>query len=182
MKISALEEYGLRCLLRLSAVENGKSLTINEIARVEGISVAHARKLLMILRESNLVDSVRGRKGGYVLKGDPSEISVGHVMEILGGRMYNEDFCGRFTGKVSICVNSAACSVRSLWALLDGLVGGVLNRIRLSDLLDDEAQATLSIRNHVVETVDEILKQDNHMAGSESQSIDSNPVRQPINN
>ena len=80
MKISALEEYGLRCLLRLGQNRNGNSLTINEIAVKERLSVANVRKLMMILRELDLVESVRGRSGGYALKGDPKEISVGRVL------------------------------------------------------------------------------------------------------
>ncbi|HEX9751738.1 MAG TPA: Rrf2 family transcriptional regulator [candidate division Zixibacteria bacterium] len=157
MKISALEEYGLRCLLQLGRAQDKHSLTINEIAEAEGITVAHARKLLMVLREADLVESVRGRSGGYVLKGNPTEISVGRVLELLGGRMYDADFCGRHAGQVSICVNSGACSVRSLWGILDGLFGGVLHRIRLADLIDGEAQATVALHRHLKDTVEELL-------------------------
>jgi len=61
MKISALEEYGLRCMMQLARCAPGKSITIGEIAGREGLSVANVRKLMMILREARLVQSVRGR-------------------------------------------------------------------------------------------------------------------------
>ena len=112
---------------------------------------------MMILREAGLVQSVRGRLGGYRLKGDPSEISLGHIIEALGGRMFDSEFCGRFAGDVSLCLNSNACSVRSLWGVLDGLISGVLHRIRLSDLIGDEKRVALSLRHHLEAMIEELL-------------------------
>ncbi|MEW5874888.1 MAG: Rrf2 family transcriptional regulator [Candidatus Zixiibacteriota bacterium] len=158
MKISALEEYGLRCMLRLGRCDDGKSLTISEIADQEGLTAANVRKLMMILREAGLVQSVRGRLGGYALNGNPSDITVGRILTALGGRMFDsQEFCGKFTGDVTICVNSTTCSVRSLWGVIDGLVGGVLHRIRLSDLLATEGQVSFSLRQHLEATMDQIL-------------------------
>ncbi|MEW5701637.1 MAG: Rrf2 family transcriptional regulator [Candidatus Zixiibacteriota bacterium] len=157
MKISALEEYGLRCLLRLGRCQNGNSLTINEIAEQEGLTVANARKLLMILREADLIKSVRGRSGGYALNGNPTEITLGRIFESLGSRIYDEAFCHRHTGDLVICVNSGACSVRSLWGILDGLVSGMLHRIRLSDLLGSDGAVTFNLRSHLEATTEQLL-------------------------
>ncbi len=149
MKISAPEEYGLRCLLRLSRAGADGSLTISEIAESEGLSVANVRKLMMILREAGLVQSVRGRAGGYALSAAPSQITVGQVFESLAGRFFDESFCGKHSGEMTICVNSSACAVRSLWNVLDGLLWGVLNRTRLSDLLGDEGPLSARLQRHV---------------------------------
>ncbi|HYY57081.1 MAG TPA: Rrf2 family transcriptional regulator, partial [Pyrinomonadaceae bacterium] len=63
MKVSAQEEYGLRCLLQLAqAASRGESLTLAQIAEREGISVANAGKLLWILNKAGLVQSLRGTK------------------------------------------------------------------------------------------------------------------------
>jgi Rrf2 family protein len=160
-------------MLRLGQGSNGNSLTINEIAEKEGLSIANVRKLMMLLREAGLVRSVRGRLGGYALKGDPSEITLGHIIESLGGRMYNSEFCDRFTGDVTLCVNSNACSVRSLWGVLDGLVSGVLNRVRLSDLIGDENRVSVSLRNHLEATIDQLLGEDH---ASQAQSHTGGPI------
>ena len=50
MKLSATEEYGLRCLLQLAKCGDGRSLTIPEISRAEGLSVPNAAKLMRVLR------------------------------------------------------------------------------------------------------------------------------------
>ncbi|HEX6184752.1 MAG TPA: Rrf2 family transcriptional regulator, partial [Pyrinomonadaceae bacterium] len=67
MKVSAQEEYGLRCLLQLAQWGEGEYLTLGQIAEREGISSANAGKLLWILSKANLVSSIRGTKGGYRL-------------------------------------------------------------------------------------------------------------------
>ena len=68
MKISAQEEYGLRCLLQLARAETmGESLTLPQLGRLEGISTANAGKLMWILSKARLVQSTRGIKGGYSL-------------------------------------------------------------------------------------------------------------------
>ena len=152
-------------MLRLGQCENGNSLTINDISEQEGLSVPNVRKLMMVLREAGLVRSVRGRLGGYRLKGNPSDITLGHIIETLGGRMFDSAFCGRFSGDINLCINSNACSVRSLWGVLDGLISGVLHRIRLSDLIGDEKRVSLSLREHLEATVDQILGE-NQNAGA----------------
>src|SRR5205085_3221111 len=67
MKVSAQEEYGLRCLVQLAHLREGESLTLSQIARGEGISVANAGELLWIMNEAGLVQSMRGHRGGYQL-------------------------------------------------------------------------------------------------------------------
>lgn len=156
MKISAPEEYGLRCLLQLSKAGGDGSLTINEIAEAEGLSVANVRKLMMILREAGLVQSVRGRTGGYALNATPHDITVGQVFESLSGRFFDDAFCDKHSGELSVCINSSACAVRSLWNVLDGLLWGVLNRTRLSDLIGQEGPLSARLRLHVESTVAEL--------------------------
>ena len=76
MKITAQEEYGLRCLLRLARAEGEHAaLTIPEIAAAEGLSVPYVAKLLAVLRQAGLIESARGRAGGYRFAGTPEEVA-----------------------------------------------------------------------------------------------------------
>ena len=58
MKISAQEEYGLRCLVQLANLSPTESLTLPQIAEREGISTANAGKLMWLLKSSQLRDLV----------------------------------------------------------------------------------------------------------------------------
>src|SRR5271170_2814495 len=73
MKITAQEEYGLRCLLRLAKAES-RSITLPEVAAAEGLSVPYVAKLMAVLRQAGLLESVRGRSGGYKLVRQPGQI------------------------------------------------------------------------------------------------------------
>ena len=67
MKLSAQEEYGLRCLLRLGMQPAQGSLTIAELSRLEGLSAPNVAKMMRLLRRGGLVLSARGKDGGYTL-------------------------------------------------------------------------------------------------------------------
>lgn len=135
MKFSAQEEYGLRCLLQIARLPEGASMTIPEISEVEGLTSTHVAKLLMILRKDGFVKATRGQLGGYTLSRPASEIRVGDVMASLGGKLYDEEFCGRHSGNNHICTHAVDCSVRSLWQIIQEAVDGVVNRITLADML-----------------------------------------------
>jgi Rrf2 family transcriptional regulator, iron-sulfur cluster assembly transcription factor len=68
MRVTATEEYGLRCLIHVArTAERSKSATIREIAEKEGMTLQNATKIMAKLKKAGLVSSVRGANGGYVL-------------------------------------------------------------------------------------------------------------------
>jgi Rrf2 family protein len=139
MKFSAQEEYGLRCLLRIAkfyAVE--KALTIPEISKAEGISEHNAGKILRVLRIGGFLESSRGQIGGYTLTRPPEKIFVGDVLKVLGGKLFDDEFCSTHTGALDICTNSIDCSVRSLWKLIQDSVNSVIGKMTLNDLMSSE--------------------------------------------
>ena len=142
MKLSAQEEYGLRCLLRIAKAEPGPALTIPQIGAAEGLSVAYTGKLMRVLRQGGFVTSTRGQAGGYSLARPARQIAIGDVLDRLGGRLVEEDFCNQFAGNSPVCTRSIDCAMRSLWSALQGAVDQVLARTTLDDLTRDEQQMT----------------------------------------
>src|SRR5215468_4523840 len=139
MKISAQEEYGLRCLLQLAHAEiNGEPLTLSQIARREGISVANAGKLLWILSKAGLVQSQRGTKGGYTLSRPASEIRLNQVIRVLEGEPA-ESHCKSYAGVLEVCVHTGDCGIRPVIVELHQIVDNALGEITLSQLLGTEA-------------------------------------------
>ena len=140
MKLSTQEEYGLRCLLQLSRCARGKSLTIAELARLEGISAPNVAKIMRVLRRSGLVASVRGQAGGYVLARPAGEIDVGEVLAALGPRFFDAGFCTRHAGGDRRCAHLGDCSIRPLLRQLQTVVDEVLGRLSLRQLLCSERE------------------------------------------
>lgn len=139
MKISAQEEYGIRCLLQLGRAQGG-SLTIAEIARAESLSREYVAKLMRVLRRAGLVRSVRGQAGGYVLARPLEEISVAEALAALGGKLWDPAFCRQHPGLRPTCSHSPNCNVQRLWRRLQSAVDGVLHRVTLKDLLEPTMQ------------------------------------------
>jgi Rrf2 family protein len=138
MKISAHEEYGLRCLLQIAKQESGKGLTIPEISDAEDISASYTAKLLGILRRTGFVKSARGKQGGYSLSRPGNQVIVAEVLAALGGRVFESEFCKRHPGQGLACVHSTDCSIRSLWQRVQGAVDQVLNATTIQDLARSE--------------------------------------------
>jgi Rrf2 family protein len=149
MKITAQEEYGLRCLLRLARVHGSQSLTIPEIAVAENLSVPYVAKLLTVLRQAGLIESVRGRTGGYHLSRPPAAIRLGGALLALGEPLYEDPgYCERHAGPETDgpCVHQDGCTLRGLWQTLEQWLRHVLDQVTLEDLLRDEASVVHRLR------------------------------------
>ena len=146
MKLSAQEEYGLRCLLTLARAEPGSSLTIPQIAEAERISGPNVAKLLRVLKAGGFVVALRGQSGGYALARKANEVNVGEVLSCLGGRIFDAAFCGRHSSATRGCGHNSDCSVRSVWRLVQRAVDDVLGRLTLADLLVEESGVSVPER------------------------------------
>jgi Rrf2 family transcriptional regulator, iron-sulfur cluster assembly transcription factor len=144
MKITAQEEYGLRCILQLAreqtADSNGNlepgAVFVRDIAEREGLSVAYVEKILWTLSRSGIVESVRGPKGGYRLTRPCGEISLGEVMRALGGIPSEEEICSQFTGNQDICVHHDGCGLKPVWTSITDFVNSVFDGVPISTLLN----------------------------------------------
>ena len=153
MKFSSQEEYGLRCLLRIARDSNGKGLTIPEISQTEGITTHNVAKLLRILRLGGLLASSRGQIGGYTLSRSADEILITDVLSVLGGRLYDSEFCESHKGIVDICTHTIDCSIRSLWQTIQSTVDDVLKNMTLKDLITSDETIVSTISNYNKETI-----------------------------
>jgi Rrf2 family protein len=140
MKLSTQEEYGLRCLLQMGRQGEATSLTIAELARLEGISAPNVAKIMRLLRRTGFVSSMRGQAGGYVLTRPVAEVSVGEVLSALGDRFFDSSFCARHAGGNSHCAHLGDCSIRPVLRHLQEVVDDVLGRLTLEQLLCSERE------------------------------------------
>lgn len=145
MKISAVEEYGLRCLLQLARNEGKpKLMSAEEIALQEGLSVAYVEKILSQLRKANLIKSVRGMYGGYQLSRPSEQIRVGDLVRGVDGDFFSE-LCTNFSGNQNACIHMNACSVRPVWLMIARHVYRILDNLTLFDLLKEESGLELRL-------------------------------------
>lgn len=141
MKFTAQEEYGLRLLVRLGVAFNeGTGLTIPEISSAENISQHNVAKILRVLRLGGLLESERGRLGGYALTRKPKEIFISDVFDVLGEKFFDISYCNNHISadELLICKHTSDCSVRSLWRVIQNSIDNVVKDLTLNDLLQEE--------------------------------------------
>lgn len=134
MRTTAIEEYGLRCLLALARKGPGKQLTIPEIAEIEGLSAPYVTKLLSVLRRAGLVTAERGRTGGFTITRPLDQISLYEVLVALGGPLIDPRHCQRHSGQLDECVHIQNCSVHDVLGGLAGYIQEFLSDTTLQDL------------------------------------------------
>lgn len=137
MKISALEEYGLRCLVQLARAGavpgTPTTLAARHIADREGLSLEYTTQILAELRRTGLVASVRGVRGGFRLAKPAAEITVGSLFRALDGPLA-DDLCDHFTGTRDVCAHSGGCAVRPVWSELQRRIYGFLDGVTVADV------------------------------------------------
>ncbi len=134
MKISAQEEYGLRCLLSVARPSPTGAHSLRQIAEAEGISTAYAGKLLWILGHAGLVKSSRGPKGGYSLALPASEIRLSNVIKVLDDDEMDHH-CQSYSGDLDACIHTECCTIRPVVEGLHSLVRDALSRVTLEQLM-----------------------------------------------
>ena len=139
MKISTKGRYGLRALVDLSIYgKTGSPVLLSDIARRQGISEKYLEQIANRLHKSGLVKTVRGRKGGYLLNKQESEIGLSDIIEILEGPICVVD-C---VAKPAVCEKSSLCSARDIWSVLTDKIMETLSRYTLADLVNMQNEKT----------------------------------------
>ena len=128
MKLSTKGRYGLRAMVELSADQDEGPLSLAAIAQRQDVSEAYLEQL------AELVTTVRGKTGGYLLARPASEISVKEILTALEGSTVIADCVGT---EKSVCEKACRCAARPLFLTLQNRIDDVLKSTTLQDLTDD---------------------------------------------
>jgi Rrf2 family protein len=85
MKISQKGLYALQAMIMLARNHNQGAIRVREIASEEDLPQKFLELILLELKNARVVESVRGAKGGYRLRRDPSEIRVSEIVRMIDG-------------------------------------------------------------------------------------------------
>lgn len=130
MKISTRSRYGLRAMVEI-ADSCGIPAMLNHLAGTLDVSVKYLHHLLTRLKQSGLIKSVRGARGGFLLTRSPETIRVSEIITSLEGSISVID-C---VDDPERCVRAGICTSRDVWRELNSVIESTLSRITLADLL-----------------------------------------------
>jgi Rrf2 family protein len=110
MRISRKSEYALRALVFLA--RHAGACQIQELSRREQIPVKFLEQILLTLRHAGFLASRRGVGGGYSLRMDPAQISVGEVIAAMDGPVAPVPCAAAVPAEKCTCPDPGRCAVR----------------------------------------------------------------------
>lgn len=136
MKLSTRGRYGLKAMFDLALNFGEGPISLTSIAERQAISVNYLEQLISPLRKANLVESVRGAQGGYMLAKSPENITVGVILTTLEGPLAPTD-CVVVDGDDEVCDHSSYCVTKVIYEKIYESITSVVNSITLQHMIDD---------------------------------------------
>lgn len=130
MKLTSKGRYAVTAMLDLALHAKHGPVSLADISERQDISLSYLEQLFAKLRRSNLVASVRGPGGGYVLNKDPSLLSVGEIIAAV-----NENIDATKCNGKADCSGGQRCLTHNLWEDLSERISDFLNAISLHELM-----------------------------------------------
>ena len=87
MKISTKGRYALRLMMDLAENNSGSPISLKDVAKRQDISDKYLEQIISILNKAGYVRSVRGAQGGYMLKMEPQNYTVGMILRQTEGSL-----------------------------------------------------------------------------------------------
>jgi len=115
--ISRKARYAFKALIALADPALQGPRQAREIAAAEHIPQSFLEQILLALKRGGMVDSRRGRDGGYYLREDPEKITLVQVLRLIDGPMAPLPCLSRTAyRRCGDCDNEAECRLRSVFA------------------------------------------------------------------
>lgn len=133
MLITAKGRYALRLLTCIAQSGTGAKVSLREVAERESLSMKYLEQVARPLVQAGLVQSVRGKGGGYRLAKDPGDISAGDVLRAVESTTLPVACMGLEGAEA--CPRSSACTTVHFWAGLENVIDRYVDGVTLSDLV-----------------------------------------------
>ena len=134
MKLSSKGRYAVMALADLAKFDPNEPVSLRDISLRQGISLDYLEQLFLKLKKNNIVTSIRGIKGGYILSKEASHIKISDIffavdekVKTIGCEKYSKKGCNGKTAK---------CITHDLWDELEDYINNFFQKKSLGDLLN----------------------------------------------
>jgi Rrf2 family protein len=132
VKLSVKSDYAMRAVFTLSRHHHtGVAQRVEQIATEQAVPPNYLVQILIELKAHQIVRSVRGKSGGYLLARPPASISVGDVLRCLHGEVFDSP---------ALQDGNCAVELRAVWQRLRDAVTAEADRITFQQLLEEAAE------------------------------------------
>jgi Rrf2 family protein len=141
--LSQKTRYAIRAMQHLADHYGEGPVQLAEIARAQNIPANFLTTILSELGRFGIVDSQRGKDGGYWLALPPIDITYGDLIRVMRGSLALVPCASRFAHeKCANCVEEGECRTRSLMLQVRDRTADLLDSVRLSDPIELEPADT----------------------------------------
>ena len=134
MKLSSKGRYAVMALADIARFNQNEPISLRDISLRQGISLVYLEQLFFKLKKNNVVNSIRGKKGGYILSRKASDIKISDIffaveekVKTIGCEKHSKKGCN---GK------SAKCISHNLWDELEDYINNFFEKRSLGDLIN----------------------------------------------
>lgn len=156
MRLTTKGRYAVTAMLDLALHRGDGPTCLADISKRQSISLSYLEQLFSRLRQSKLVESIRGPGGGYILALPSEQIFVADIIDSV-----NETIDATSCGGQGDCNNGEMCLTHHLWEDLSHQIHDFLNGISLASLVDRRQSPGLKLNQLDIE--DRVL----HLASEE---------------
>lgn len=136
MMISTKGRYGLRVMIDLAQQETDAFISLKSIAERQNISMKYLEMIVAALNKAGLLQSQRGKDGGYRLTRGTDDYSIGEIIRTTEGGLSTVS-CSECSEDDS-CSRAQACLTFPLWQRLDDYINSYLDGITLKDIVEQK--------------------------------------------
>jgi len=132
MKLNTKSRYAVMALADMSNFSRKKPVSLRDISLRQSISLLYLEQIFLKLKKNNLVKSIRGTNGGYILNKDPKEIKLSEIFLALNEKVKTMG-CNK-ESKKGCNGKSTKCITHNLWDELELHINTFFENKKLSDL------------------------------------------------
>jgi Rrf2 family iron-sulfur cluster assembly transcriptional regulator len=138
MRLTTKGRYGVRAVLNLAMKNEQHPVSISQISKEENLSPEFLEQIFFKLKKAGVIRSIRGPKGGFVLKWKPSEVTIKSILDAVGESI-NPTPCTN--GSTEPCPREKDCALVPVWNEFHELIAKHLDSISLKDIIDNRKTA-----------------------------------------
>ncbi len=132
MLVTTKGRYAMRLMVYIASFPDRK-VALREVAENEGISLKYLEQLAHDMVLADLLNSVRGHGGGYLLARPADEISAGDILRAAEGTTVPVA-CAALEENGAGCPRESECSTIAFWTGLDNAIESYVDNVKLSEL------------------------------------------------
>lgn len=132
MKISTKGRYALRVILDLAIYGDGSYVSLADISQRQGISLKYLESIISSLKSTGLVESARGKTGGYRLTKEPEEYTVGEILKSAEGSLAPVSCLD----SAEACPKADSCLTLPIWSGLDKVIDDYLENYTIYKVIN----------------------------------------------